>query len=144
MDQEKIVTVAEAAKHGKVHPASVYAAIRTGQLSAKRVHRRYEINLKDYDNYRLNRYNPLKRQKNGAPVFDIDAGRYTLKCAALILSEYFKKQWSTHRLRYYIVNQKRLNATMAANCWVIRREDLQDFAAWWARDGQMELALQIV
>jgi len=119
MEEKKVVSITEAAKINKVTRQAIYVAIKQKKLKATKKNR-WEINLKDLEEYRLNKYSRSKSIYDGELLFDNEKGYYSVNQVAKILSVPSQKI-------YYATRTGMLKGTRKGAAWVIHENEVNRY-----------------
>lgn len=119
--ENKLVSITEAARLNKVTRQAIYVAIKLNKLKAKKETTRWTIHLDDLEEYRKHKYSRAKSRFNGELLFDNTKGLYSVNQAARILSVPAQKI-------YYATRIGVLKAHRKGAAWVIREDDLKEYA----------------
>lgn len=115
-DDKKVVSITEAAKINKVTRQAIYVAIKQKKLKATKK-TRWEIELKDLEEYRNNKYSRTKSMFDGELLFDNGRGYYSVNQVARILGVPAQKI-------YYATRTGMLKGTRKGAAWVIHNEEV--------------------
>jgi len=111
-------TITGAALFMRVSRQAIYWAIRNGKLKAELVNGKWNIVIRDIEEYMVKRYNRLFSTFDGSLLFDPKKGERSVKQAAGLLDV------SIHRIYYYltkgIIQGIRKNKT-----WVIHDSEIE-------------------
>lgn len=119
--ENKLVSITEAARLNNVTRQAIYVAIKLNKLKAKKETTRWTIHLDDLEEYRKHKYSREKSRFNGELLFDNTKGLYSVNQAARLLSVPAQKI-------YYATRIGVLKAHRKGAAWVIREEDLKEYA----------------
>lgn len=119
-DENKLVSITEAAKLNKVTRQAIYVAIKLNKLKARKETTRWTIHLDDLEEYRRQKYSRSKSLYNGELLFDNKKGFYSVNQAARMLSIPAQKI-------YYATRIGALKAHRKGAAWVIHQEDLKQY-----------------
>lgn len=120
VEQDRAVTITEAAKLNGVTRQAIYVAIKQDKLRAQKDSTRWTINLRDLEEYRRNKYSRTKSTFDGELIFDNDKGYYSVNQVARILGVPAQKI-------YYATRVNMLKATRKGAAWVIHEGDLDSY-----------------
>lgn len=121
-----MMTPKEAAEYSHVTLQAIYLAMRKGHLkSEKKGHKRY-LSQYDIDEYRLNKYNRMRKNRQGEEIFDIEKGLFSVPQICRILSVKLGMKISVQRI-YYCLREGYLPAYRHGSFWVIKLEDAEKF-----------------
>jgi len=129
--ENKLVSITEAARLNNVTRQAIYVAIKLNKLKAKKETTRWTIHLDDLEEYRKHKYSRAKSRFNGELLFDNTKGLYSVNQAARILSVPAQKI-------YYATRIGALKAHRKGAAWVIREEDLKEYAGRMANQNNMD------
>lgn len=118
-DDKKVVSITEAAKINKVTRQAIYVAIKQKKLKATKK-TRWEIELKDLEEYRNNKYSRTKSMFDGELLFDNGRGYYSVNQVARILGVPAQKI-------YYATRTGMLKGTRKGAAWVIHNEEVSRY-----------------
>lgn len=126
-ENEEMLTMAECARYGKVCRQAVFSAIQKGKLlGAKDSRGRWIVNRKDFDEYRINKYNrDMRMSKDGEYVFSIEKGLFSVSQVCKIISHHLNRPYDVQRL-YYLLRTGQLKGFRKGFAWVVLAEDAQD------------------
>lgn len=120
-EDNKLVTISEAARLNNVTRQAIYVAIKLNKLKAKKETTRWTIHLDDLEEYRKHKYSRAKSMFNGELLFDNNKGYFSVNQAARMLSVPAQKI-------YYATRIGALKAHRKGAAWVINVEDLREYA----------------
>lgn len=120
-NNNKFLSISEAAKLNKVTRQAIYVAIKLKKLRAKKDTTRWTINADDLSDYRVNKYSRTKSMFNGELLFDHSKGYFSVNQAAKLLSVPAQKI-------YYATRKGALKAHRKGAAWVIQARDLKEYA----------------
>lgn len=112
----KVVSITEAAKINNVTRQAIYVAIKQKKLRATKTSR-WEIDLKDLEEYRKNKYSRAKSTFNGEPLFDNTGGYFSVNQVA-------KKLGIPAQKVYYATRIGLLKGTRKGAAWVIHEDEI--------------------
>lgn len=112
----KVVSITEAAKINKVTRQAIYVAIKQKKLRAIKKSR-WEIELKDLEEYRNNKYSRTKSMFDGELLFDNDKGYYSVNQVARMLGVPAQKI-------YYATRTGMIKGSRKGAAWVIHTEEV--------------------
>ena len=118
-DERRVVSITEAAKINNVTRQAIYVAIKQNKLRATKK-TRWEIDLKDLEEYRKNKYSRAKSMFQGELLFDNTRGYFSVNQVARMLGVPAQKI-------YYATRVKMLKATRKGAAWVIHEEDVREY-----------------
>ena len=120
VEQEKIVSITEAAKINNVTRQAIYVAIKLKKLKARKVASRWTISLKDLEDYRRQKYSRAKSLFKGELLFDNERGYYSVNQVAKMLGVPAQKI-------YYATRVNMLKAHRRGAAWVIHMDDIKEY-----------------
>ncbi|NGX61512.1 MAG: hypothetical protein K940chlam9_00998 [Chlamydiae bacterium] len=115
----KVVSITEAAKINKVTRQAIYVAIKQKKLKATKK-TRWEIELKDLEEYRKNKYSRTKSMFDGELLFDNQKGYYSVNQVA-------KKLGIPAQKVYYATRTGSINGARKGAAWVIHEEEIRRY-----------------
>lgn len=115
----KVVSITEAAKINKVTRQAIYVAIKQKKLKATKK-TRWEIDLKDLEEYRNNKYSRTKSIFDGELLFDNGKGYYSINQVAKMLGVPAQKI-------YYATRTGMLKGLRKGAAWVIHEENVKNY-----------------
>lgn len=115
----KVVSITEAAKINNVTRQAIYVAIKQNKLKATKK-TRWEIDLKDLEDYRKNKYSRTKSVFDGELLFNNDEGYYSVNQVAEILGVPAQKV-------YYATRVGLMKAIRKGAAWVIHINDVKEY-----------------
>lgn len=118
-DEKKVVSITEAAKINNVTRQAIYVAIKQNKLKATKK-TRWEIDLKDLEEYRNNKYSRTKSMFAGELLFDNGRGYYSVNQVARILNVPAQKI-------YYALRTGMLTSSRKGAAWVIHSDDINRY-----------------
>lgn len=119
--ENKLVSITEAAKLNKVTRQAIYVAIKLNKLKASKETTRWTIHLDDLEAYRKQKYSRSKSTFNGELLFDNGAGFYSVNQVAKMLSVPAQKI-------YYATRVGMLKAQRRGAAWVIHTDDIKNYS----------------
>lgn len=119
--ENKLVSITEAAKLNKVTRQAIYVAIKLNKLKARKETTRWTIHLDDLENYRNQKYSRSKSLFNGELLFDNGQGYFSVNQVAKMLSIPAQKV-------YYATRIGKLKAIRKGAAWVIHSDDVKEYA----------------
>jgi len=119
-DGNKVVSITEAAKINNVTRQAIYVAIKLKKLKAEKKTSRWQINLKDLENYRQQKYSRTKSTFNGELLFDNQKGFYSVNQVAKMLDVPVQKI-------YYATRVGLLKAHRKGSAWVVHIDDVNEY-----------------
>jgi excisionase family DNA binding protein len=121
-EDDKFVSITEAARINKVTRQAIYVAIKQNKLRATKGPTRWTINLEDLAEYRRHKYSRSKSTYDGDLIFDNSKGFHSVNQVAKKLNVPVQKI-------YYATRQGMLKASRKGAAWVIHFEDVQEYKA---------------
>ncbi len=118
--ENKLVSITEAAKLNRVTRQAIYVAIKLNKLKARKEATRWSIHLDDLAEYRKHKYSRAKSMHNGELVFDHSKGYVSVNQVAKMLNVPPQKI-------YYATRSGKLKAVRKGAAWVISVEDLNEY-----------------
>jgi len=118
-EESKVVSITEAAKINNVTRQAIYVAIKQNKLKATKKSR-WEIELKDLEEYRRNKYSRTKSMFAGELLFDNERGYFSVNQIAKLLNVPAQKV-------YYALRTGMLKSTRKGAAWVIHSEDVERY-----------------
>lgn len=118
--ENKLVSITEAAKLNRVTRQAIYVAIKLNKLKARKEATRWTIDLEDLAEYRKHKYSRTKSMFNGELVFDDSKGYFSVNQVAKMLNV------PTQKI-YYATRSGKLKATRKGAAWVIQVSDLAEY-----------------
>lgn len=118
-DHAKVVSITEAARINNVTRQAIYVAIKLGKLKAVK-RSRWQIDLKDLEEYRQNKYSRTRSLFNGELLFNNEKGLYSVGQVAKMLNVPAQKI-------YYATRIGLLKAHRKGAAWVIHIEDIEQY-----------------
>lgn len=115
----EFVSITEAAKINNVTRQAIYVAIKQKKLKARKTSR-WEIDLKDLQDYRDNKYSRTKSVFEGELLFDKAKGLFSVNEVADKLAIPAQKV-------YYAMRTGTLKASRKGAAWVISEEDIEAY-----------------
>lgn len=119
-EENKVVSITEAAKLNNVTRQAIYVAIKLNKLKATKETTRWTINLDDLEDYRQQKYSRTKSVFNGELLFDNGQGYYSVNQVAKQLGVPAQKI-------YYATRIGQLKALRKGAAWVIHNEDIKEY-----------------
>lgn len=120
--ENKLLSITEAAKLNNVTRQAIYVAIKLNKLKACKETTRWAIHLDDLEDYRKQKYSRTRSMHNGELIFDSTKGYYSVNQSARMLSVPAQKI-------YYATRIGALKAHRKGAAWVIHENDLKEYAA---------------
>jgi excisionase family DNA binding protein len=121
-NENKVISIAEAADINGVTRQAIYVAIKLNKLKACKETSRWTINLDDLEEYREGKYCRTKSRHNGELVFDHDKGFYSVSQIAKVLGV-------PAQHIYYATRSGYLKATRKGAAWVVHMNDVKEYQA---------------
>jgi excisionase family DNA binding protein len=118
-EQEKVVSITEAAKINNVTRQAIYVAIKQNKLKATKK-TRWEIDLNDLENYQKNKYSRTKSVFQGELLFDNSKGYHSINQVAKLLNVPAQKI-------YYATRVGLMKAVRKGAAWVIHNDDVKEY-----------------
>jgi len=122
MTEDVMYTLDECGQYGNVTRQAVYLAIRKKKLKAKKVKGRWWISKKEYDIYRLNKFNRDTFKHNGEYIYDMEQGHFSVQQVCKIFTCTLKRPYSQQRL-YYLLRSGKIRGFRKGAAWVIAKDD---------------------
>lgn len=120
IQEDKLVSITEAAKLNRVTRQAIYVAIKLNKLKARKEATRWTIHLDDLAEYRKHKYSRSKSMHNGELIFDNSKGYISVNQVAKMLNVPPQKI-------YYATRSGKLKATRKGAAWVIQVSDLAEY-----------------
>ena len=118
-DDRKVVSITEAAKINKVTRQAIYVAIKQKKLKAIKK-TCWEIDIKDLEEYRNNRYSRTKSMFDGEPLFDNSKGYFSVNQVARLLGV------SPQKI-YYATRTGMIKGSRKGAAWVIHSDEMKRY-----------------
>ena len=118
-EERKVVSITEAAKINNVTRQAIYVAIKQKKLKATKKSR-WEIDLKDLEEYRRNKYSRKKSMFDGELLFDNERGYYSVNQVAV------KLQVPAQKI-YYATRTGMIKGTRKGAAWVIHTDEIERY-----------------
>lgn len=118
-EERKVVSITEAAKINNVTRQAIYVAIKQNKLKATKKSR-WEIDLRDLEEYRRNKYSRKKSMFNGELLFDNEKGFYSVNQVAKMLKVPAQKI-------YYATRSGMLKGSRKGAAWVIHEDEVNRY-----------------
>jgi excisionase family DNA binding protein len=118
-EDRKVVSITEAAKINKVTRQAIYVAIKQKKLKATKK-TRWEIDLKDLEEYRKNKYSRTKSMFGGELLFDNEKGYFSVNQVAKLLGVPSQKI-------YYATRTGMIKGSRKGAAWVIHAEEVRRY-----------------
>jgi excisionase family DNA binding protein len=119
-EEQKVVSITEAAKLNNVTRQAIYVAIKLNKLKATKETTRWTINLDDLEEYRRQKYSRSKSVFNGELLFDNNKGYFSVNQVAQMLNVPAQKI-------YYATRIGLLKAHRKGAAWVIHVDDMKEY-----------------
>ncbi len=119
LQEKKVFSITEAAQHSKVTRQAIYVAIKQHKLKATK-NTRWEIDPRDLEEYRKNKYSRKKSMFQGTLLFDNDAGYFSVNQVAQQLGVPAQKI-------YYATRTGTIKGARKGAAWVIGREEIDRY-----------------
>ena len=117
--ERKVVSITEAAKINNVTRQAIYVAIKQKKLKATKK-TRWEIDLKDLEEYRTNKYSRTKSMYDGELLFDNQKGYFSVNQVATMLGVPAQKI-------YYATRTGMIKGSRKGAAWVIHNEEVERY-----------------
>lgn len=118
-EEKKVVSITEAAKINNVTRQAIYVAIKQKKLKATKK-TRWEIELKDLEEYRKNKYSRTKSMFGGELLFDNQNGYYSVNQVADMLDVPAQKI-------YYATRTGMIKGARKGAAWVIHTDEINRY-----------------
>ena len=118
-DDRKVVSITEAAKINKVTRQAIYVAIKQKKLKATKK-TRWEIDVKDLEEYRNNKYSRTKSMFDGELLFDNNKGYFSVNQVARLLGVPAQKI-------YYATRTGMIKGSRKGAAWVIHSDEVKRY-----------------
>lgn len=118
-DDRKVVSITEAAKINKVTRQAIYVAIKQKKLKATKK-TRWEIDIKDLEEYRNNKYSRTKSMFDGELLFDNNKGYFSVNQVAKLLGVPAQKI-------YYATRTGMIKGSRKGAAWVIHSDEVKRY-----------------
>ncbi|MCH9611400.1 MAG: EUO transcription factor [Chlamydiales bacterium] len=128
-EEKKVVSITEAAKINNVTRQAIYVAIKQKKLRATKKSR-WEIDLKDLEEYRRNKYSRKKSMFDGELLFDNERGYFSVNQVAQKLSVPAQKI-------YYATRTGMIKGTRKGAAWVIHTDEIERYRNEYLEKKQM-------
>ena len=119
-DENKLVSIAEAARLNRVTRQAIYVAIKLNKLKASKESARWSIHLDDLAEYRKHKYSRARSVHNGELIFDSNKGYFSVNQVARMLRVPPQKI-------YYATRSGKLKAHRKGAAWVILEQDVSQY-----------------
>ncbi len=120
MNNDKTVFITEAAKINGVSRQAIYIAIKKRKLKAHKDKSHWEINLKDLEKYRKEKYSRNHSVFEGELIFDKNKGLNSVR-------EVAKKLNVPTQKIYYSIRTGLIQAIQKRAAWVIHENDIKSY-----------------
>lgn len=118
-EEGRVVSITEAAKINNVTRQAIYVAIKQKKLKATKKSR-WEIDLKDLEEYRRNKYSRTKSIFDGELLFDNEKGYYSVNQVAKMLGVPAQKI-------YYATRTGMIKGSRKGAAWVIHIDEVNQY-----------------
>jgi hypothetical protein len=118
-EDRKVVSITEAARINNVTRQAIYVAIKQNKLKATKKSR-WEIDLKDLEEYRMHKYSRSKSMFQGELLFDNIKGYYSVNQVAKMLKVPAQKI-------YYATRIGLMKGVRKGAAWVIHSDDVSRY-----------------
>jgi predicted DNA-binding protein YlxM (UPF0122 family) len=118
-ENRKVVSITEAAKINKVTRQAIYVAIKQKKLKATKK-TRWEIDIKDLEEYRNNKYSRTKSMFDGELLFDNNKGYFSVNQVAKHLGVPAQKI-------YYATRTGMIKGSRKGAAWVIHADEMKRY-----------------
>lgn len=115
----KVVSITQAAKLNNVTRQAIYVAIKQKKLKAIKT-TRWEINVKDLEEYKANKYSRTKSLFEGEPLFDNEKGYFSINQVAKVLNVPAQKI-------YYATRTSSITGIRKGAAWIIHKDDIEKY-----------------
>ena len=119
-DDNRVVSITEAAKINNVTRQAIYVAIKQKKLKAYKHSTRWTIKVEDLEQYTKEKYSRKKSIFEGELLFDNDKGFYSINQIAKMLGVPAQKI-------YYATRIGLLKAVRKGAAWVVHLDDVKDY-----------------
>ena len=119
VDDRKVVSIIEAAKINKVTRQAIYVAIKQKKLKTTKK-TRLEIDIKDLEEYRNNKYSRTKSMFGGELLFDNNKGYFSVNQVARLLGVPAQKI-------YYATRTGMIKGSRKGAAWVIHSDEVKRY-----------------
>lgn len=121
-ENQKLVSITEAARLNKVTRQAIYVAIKLNKLKAHKDSTRWTIDLADLAEYRKHKYSRARSTYNGELIFDNAKGSFSVNQAAKRLNVPPQKI-------YYATRSGKMKAERRGAAWVILDSEIEEYRA---------------
>ncbi len=118
-EAKKVVSITEAARINNVTRQAIYVAIKQNKLRATKK-TRWEIDVKDLEEYRKNKYSRTKSMFDGELLFNNDKGYFSVNQVSRMLNIPAQKV-------YYALRTGMLKSSRKGAAWVVHVEDVNHY-----------------
>jgi len=118
--EQKVVSITEAAKINNVTRQAIYVAIKQKKLKASKDATRWTIDLEDLENYRKQKYSRTKSMFNGELLFDNNKGFFSINQVAKMLGVPAQKI-------YYATRVGLMKAHRKGAAWVVHTTEIKQY-----------------
>lgn len=118
-EQQKVMSITQAAKLYKITRQAIYVAIKHKKLKASKT-TRWVINIQDLEEYRRTRYSRAKSLYNGELLFDNAKGWFSVRQTANILNVPIQKI-------YYATRTRSLIGIRKGAAWVVHISEIEKY-----------------
>lgn len=115
--KQTFVSITEAAEINEVTRQAIYVAIKLNKLKARKDNTRWEIDLKDLEEYRKHKYSRARSTYKGQLIYDAAKGFHSISQAAKMLGVPSQKI-------YYATRSGQMKATRKGTAWVVNTADI--------------------
>jgi excisionase family DNA binding protein len=122
MNPDDLMTITEAARHARVSRQAIYVALRDNRLKGAIRGRKWFIKREDLDFYRSQKYIGDNRKNNGARIFNLEEGRYSVHQLSKFMTMGLGRPYPMQRV-YFVLRRGRIKAMRVGAAWVIMKED---------------------
>lgn len=129
-NDNKVISIAEAADINGVTRQAIYVAIKLNKLKACKETSRWTIHRDDLEEYRQGKYCRTKSRFNGELVFDQNKGFFSVNQIAKMLGV-------PAQHIYYATRSGYLKATRKGAAWVVHMEDVKEYQAKHLQDKKI-------
>lgn len=119
-NDQKLVSITEAAEISNVTRQAIYVAIKLRKLQAKKENTRWAIHVDDLEDYRLHRYSRTRSMFDGELLFDNIKGYYSVNQIADKLKVPAQKI-------YYATRAGHIRGSRKGAAWVIHDDELKRY-----------------
>lgn len=130
----EILTITEAAEASGVTRQAIYVAIKKNRIKGKLIKGMWTFTREELLNYQKLKYSREISIWEGAPLFNIEQGEYSVKEAALCCG-------TTVQNIYYYLRIGRLKAKKRGAAWIIHSDDLRQIYEKAQDSKQIEMEM---